>query len=184
MKENQVLTFIDSIPVDDKTGLRDRLICQLLYATGIRVSELIQINCAHLHLDERELLVLGKGNKERFVVFGDFTVSMLRQYMDRDRPKLESKGTDALFLNHLGTRLTARSVQRMIKKHAHEQGVPQSITPHVLRHSFATSLINNGADLKTIQELLGHENVSTTQVYTHVSTQKLEETFKKAHPRA
>ena len=184
LHESVLKSFIDSIPESPTSGIRDKLICQLLYATGIRVSELTQLNITHIDLDEQEIRVFGKGKKERIVLFGPFTETLLRHYLDNDRPLLCPINLEALCLNTKGQRLTVRSVQRIIKTLAKNKGIAETVTPHTLRHSFATDLINNGADLKTIQELLGHTNLSTTQLYTHLSTKTLEKAFKKAHPRA
>lgn len=179
-----VITFIDAIAHSSTSGYRDKLICQLLYATGMRVSELTQLNIHDINEQEFEITVFGKGKKERIVLFGSFTHSLLQHYLTYDRPRLTTTPSNALFLNTKGQRLSIRSVQRIIKSLAQKQGISDAVTPHTLRHSFATDLINNGADLKTIKDLLGHQHLSTTQVYTHLSTKTLEKVFKKAHPRA
>jgi site-specific recombinase XerD len=184
LQETQVIRFIDAIPSLKKSGLRNQLMCQMLYATGIRVSELVAIKLSDIHFEDRELLILGKGQKERLVIFGPHTEKLLNHYIQHDRPHLQKSASNSLFLNQNGGQLTPRSIQRLIKSLAQSQGLTSPITPHTLRHSFATDLINNGADLKTIQELLGHENLSTTQIYTHLSTKTLEKSFKKSHPRA
>jgi integrase/recombinase XerC len=172
----------DSVPL----GARDRAILELLYATGVRVSELTSLDFDDLDLNEAVMRVLGKGRKERMVPVGSKAITAVRQYL-RKRGDLEPRagsGKEALFLNFRGTRLNVRSVRRIVNRYIHECAITRKVSPHTLRHSFATHLLDAGADLRSIQELLGHASLSTTQKYTHVSTERLLKTYGKTHPRA
>jgi len=172
----------DSAPL----GARDRAILELLYATGVRVSELTAIDFDDLDLGEAMMRVRGKGKKERMVPVGSKAVAAVRSYLRR-RGELEPRpgsGGDALFLNFRGTRLNVRSVRRIVNRYIHECAIVRKVSPHTLRHSFATHLLDAGADLRSIQELLGHVSLSTTQRYTHVSTERLLKVYGKTHPRA
>ncbi|MFC1770846.1 site-specific tyrosine recombinase/integron integrase [Candidatus Margulisiibacteriota bacterium] len=176
--------FLDNIDTSTPLAVRNRVIVELLYGAGLRVTELISLDLSDLSLEEGELLVKGKGSKERIALFGQKAKEYLRLYIETIRPEWLKQSTDAIFLNKNGTRLTVRSVQRIIKKLIQELGLTNKVTPHTLRHSFATSLYNAGADLRSIQELLGHSNLSTTQIYTHISGEKLKASYKRAHPRS
>jgi len=169
-------------------GLRDAAILELLYASGIRVGELVMLNLSHLNLDAGQARVWGKGAKERIVLLGRPAVQALRAYIGEARPKLiaarRGPTTAALFLNHAGGRLTARSVQLMLNDMAHAAAIEKRVTPHMLRHSFATHMLEGGADLRVVQELLGHASLSATQVYTHVSQRDGRRIYLRAHPRA
>lgn len=169
-------------------GLRDAAILEVLYASGVRVSELVALNVSHVNLEAGELRVWGKGAKERIALIGEAAKRTLRQYLQTARPELaaRSKGPApaALFLNHRGGRLSARSVQTMLDDMARVAGLDKRVTPHMIRHSFATHLLENGADLRVVQELLGHATLSATQIYTHVSQRGTREVYLKAHPRA
>jgi integrase/recombinase XerC len=169
-------------------ALRDRALMELLYGSGLRVSELTGLDVGEVDLSQGLVRVLGKRRKERVVPFGSAAADALRRYLDEARPALsaEAKGgiPTALFLNHRGGRLTQRSVARRISAWVLEAGLPRHVHPHVLRHSFATHLLANGADLRGIQELLGHASLSTTQRYTHVEWKHLAEVYDRAHPRA
>ena len=176
---------------DDSTplGLRDRAVLEFFYATGVRVSELVALNLGDVNLDDRSARVVGKGNKERVVFFGLPAAAALRRYIEEARPHLEARRsdgqpTDALFLNRFGGRLSVRGVQRLVHKHVLRAAVGTRVSPHVLRHSFATHLLDNGADLRAIQELLGHSSLATTQIYTHVSAERLRRSYFAAHPLA
>jgi integrase/recombinase XerC len=175
-----------SLPLGDKpTGLRDRAILELFYATGIRVSELVGIDTGDLHFGERMVRVRGKGKKERLVPFGRKASEALQDYL-RVRPRLQPDGTAeaAVFLNYRGERLTSRSVQRMVQAAIRKTAVSRKISPHSLRHSFASHLLGRGADLRVIQELLGHSSLATTQKYTHVDLRQLLAVYRKSHPRS
>lgn len=163
-------------------GSRDRAILETLYSTGIRVSELVGIDVSDIDFISGVIKVLGKGSKERMVPIGDEAVSSIRKYLD-SRPK-RVKDKDAVFLNSRGGRLTDRSVRRVVDKYIRRCSIEEKISPHSLRHSFATHLLDRGADLRSVQELLGHMNLSTTQIYTHVTMERLKSVYDKAHPRA
>ncbi|PIQ85639.1 MAG: tyrosine recombinase XerC [Candidatus Omnitrophica bacterium CG11_big_fil_rev_8_21_14_0_20_45_26] len=161
---------------------RDQAILETLYSAGIRVGELMGLNDDDVELLSGYLKVRGKGKKERIVPVGAMAVKALQAYLGVRPKHLKEKG--ALFVNRFGTRLTDRSVRRLLIKYAKRIGLKKEISPHMLRHTFATHLLDRGADLRSVQELLGHENLSTTQIYTHVSTKRLREAFDSAHPRA
>jgi len=170
---------------DSPLGVRDRAMLELLYGAGIRVGELVGLNLADLDLRERLLLVRGKGRKERIVPMGSKAKEALQTYLGlRSTAFGKSPDPEALFLNYRGGRLTSRSVERIVKRYCLLAGLVRDVGPHALRHSFATHLLAGGADLRAIQELLGHASLSTTQRYTHVAVEQLMEVYDKAHPRA
>ncbi len=177
-----LLTAPDGV---DTLGRRDKAILELLYASGLRVSELVGLNTRDLDLSEGELRVLGKGKKERVVPVGTKACDAIKTYMDI-RPALypTNDGNGALFVNRQGGRLTARSIERLVNKYLKRCGIQKEVTPHVLRHTFATHLLNAGADMRGIQELLGHASLSTTQKYTHVTLDKVMNVYDEAHPKA
>lgn len=167
------------------SGLRDRAMFEVLYATGIRVTELVSLNLADANLEAGFIKCLGKGNKERIVPLGSVAIKALQAYMSSGRPRLvRTKDMRSLFVNHHGRQLTRQGFWKLLKKYARDAGVDINITPHTLRHSFATHLLENGADLRSVQEMLGHADISTTQIYTHVTKSRLREIYDKAHPRA
>ncbi len=167
-----------------KLGLRDRAVLELLYATGMRVSELIYLKINDINMENRMLKCLGKGSKERMIPFGDKARQSLNLYLDRLRPKLiKNPNEDTLFLNNRGERLSRQGVFYLVKLHAHKVGIEKKVTPHTLRHTLATHLIENGADLRSVQEILGHSDISTTQIYTHVSRKWVSEEYYRAFPR-
>jgi integrase/recombinase XerC len=186
---DDVTRFIETPDLDTVLGKRDRAILEVLYATGCRVSELAGINLDDLDFDHESIRVRGKGRKERIVPFGSKAKEALQMYMGvRGELLLEAPEEErdpmALFLNYQGTRITTRSVGRMIDKYVQECAMRHDISPHSLRHSFATHLLSAGADLRAIQELLGHARLSTTQIYTQVSMEQLMQVYDKAHPKA
>ncbi|HOW85903.1 MAG TPA: tyrosine recombinase XerC [Candidatus Aminicenantes bacterium] len=187
LSEDEAAALLDLPKSDKPIDLRDRAILELLYATGIRVSELIGIETADLHLGERLVRVRGKGKKERIVPFGRRALEALEGYR-RARPQLARTGAgdggEAFFLNYRGGRLTPRSVQRLVRRQVRRAAVTRKISPHSLRHSFASHLLGRGADLRVIQELLGHSSLATTQKYTHVDLAGLLGVYKKSHPRS
>jgi len=168
-------------------GLRDLALIELLYSTGIRVSELVALNPSSIDFDQRLVRVLGKGNKERILPVGREAIKAVKKYMEATLPLRKKTETDvkdwALFINSRGGRLTTRSIRRIIKKYGIKCGLMTDISPHSLRHTFATHLLDGGADLRSVQELLGHVSLSTTQKYTHVSLDRLMEVYDRAHPR-
>jgi len=172
-----------SIPdLSTSLGQRDRVILEFLYASGVRVSELINIKCNDIN--DEEIKVLGKGNKERITRIGDYAREYLDLYLSDGYKELNIKGEDYLFLNKNGKRLTTRGIRYILDKIIEKSTIGKKISPHMLRHSFATHLLNEGCDILSVQELLGHESLSTTAIYTHVTTDRLKEVYYKAHPRA
>ena len=186
MNELQVDRLIEGIDVNAPRGLRDRAIVELLYASGLRVSELVNAKLEHLDLDARFIRVTGKGNKTRLVPVGAKACGAIRAYLDGARPDCVTKRTGSeIFLSTRGGRkLTTVRIWQIVKECAKRAGLDLNVYPHLLRHSFATHLLSNGADLRIIQELLGHADISTTQVYTHVDSQRLKAVHHKFHPRA
>jgi integrase/recombinase XerC len=181
LDETQVQALLE-LPGDGLEAVRGRAILELLYASGIRCAELVALDVGEVDIDARMVRVLGKGRKERVVLFGHRAQETLRAWLT-GRRRLRPK-TDALFLNARGGRLTDRSVRALVARRVKQAALARRCSPHTLRHSFATHLLTRGADLRAIQELLGHASLSTTQRYTHVDTRHLLEVYKKAHPRA
>ncbi len=166
-------------------GIRDRAILEVLYSGGLRVSELTGLNLSGFDPNRKELLVWGKGAKERIALLGEPAVSALQTYIDGSRPHLVGKATtNAIFLNRFGGRITTRSIMNLLKKYSRMAGLEKRVTPHTLRHTFATHLLDGGADLRSVQELLGHALLTTTQVYTHISQNRAREVYLRSHPLA
>jgi integrase/recombinase XerC len=194
LSEPEVARLIETPDTGDPLGRRDRAILELFYASGLRLSELVAIDLEDLNLGDRMVRVMGKGGKERILPFNQSTVAAIKAWMkDRaaiatpERQKARGKRQkvgDPLFINYRGTRLTGRSVDRLLRRYVAQCSTRMGISPHALRHSFATHLLQRGADLRAIQELLGHSRLSTTQRYTHVNAAQLIDVYKKAHPRA
>lgn len=185
----EAIRFIESPDLETELGKRDRAMLELMYATGVRVAELTTLNLPDVDFRNQLVRVTGKRRKQRIVPFGDPAGEAIRNYLGvRDKflfnAPVSKREDEALFLNYQGTRITTRSVGRMVEKYIRLCAGMHNISPHALRHSFATHLLDSGADLRDIQELLGHARLSTTQVYTHVSMEKLIEVYDKAHPKA
>jgi integrase/recombinase XerC len=180
----QVERLLSTPPEATWTGQRDRALLETLYSTGARASEAAGANLADLDLDEGLLLLRGKGRKERVGGLGRPAVAALREYLDATRSEGRRRHRDALFLNRHGGRLSVRGVARVLDRHAAAAGAPPGTSPHVLRHSFATHLLEAGANLREVQEMLGHESVATTQIYTHLTLDALRKAYDRAHPRA
>lgn len=180
-----VEALLDAPDLRESAGLRDKAMLELLYATGIRVSELVSLNTDDINLNMGFLKCYGKGAKERIIPLGSVALKSLQDYAERSRRQLlRSKEETSLFLNHHGQRLTRQGFWKIIKKYAKQANIKKDITPHTLRHSFATHLLENGADLRSVQEMLGHADISTTQIYTHITKSRLKEVYAKTHPRA
>ena len=188
---NEVESILNNVKIDTPAGYRNRAILELLWATGLRVSELSGLNFGDLNLANNEIRVFGKGSKERIILVTDRAKSYLERYIETARPLIPKgfpleKPTESspVFINNTGYRLQTKTIRNVINDVVEKIALPKKVTPHVFRHSFATHLIENGADLRVVQELLGHASISNTQIYTHVSTQHLKEVYNEAHPRA
>jgi integrase/recombinase XerC len=182
----QVQKLMDAPGDGDLLSARDKAMLEVLYSSGIRVSELVELDMADIDLQEGVLRVRGKGRKDRLTPIGSQAIAAVQRYFEMRmlEPKLQSKTTGRVFLNKHGESLSTRSVRRKLDKYLVTAGLDPGISPHTLRHSFATHLLNNGADLRSVQELLGHQSLSTTQVYTHLTTSKMKQVYDQAHPRA
>lgn len=184
---DEVTKLLDQPDVTKKLGIRDRALLETLYATGIRVSELINLKFSDLHEELKLLKVLGKGSKERLIPISDVAISWIKSYQEKVRDPLllkSGKYTDTIFLNNRGGTLTRQAVWQIIKRYCQMAGIRKNVTPHTLRHTFATHLLENGADLRVVQEILGHSDISTTQIYTNLSQQHILQVYAKTHPRA
>ncbi|WP_314395879.1 site-specific tyrosine recombinase/integron integrase [Leptotrichia shahii] len=172
------------ISTEKITGIRDRLIIELLYSSGLRSIELINLSEFIIDIEEREIRVVGKGNKERITFFSENAKKWLIKYIEEKKKQYANYTREVLIVNSKGKKLTTRSLRRLISAHAHEAGIEKEITPHVFRHSFATELLNNGVDIRYLQELLGHSSIAATQIYTHVSKSLLRDIYMNTHPLA
>lgn len=181
----EINRLLEAPDLSTPQGLRDRALMELLYASGLRVSELVSLNLEQVNLDTNEIRVWGKGSKERVVLMGKPAARALTAYLDQGRPKLlGEKRSSALLLNRYGKRLIERRVQRILEKYTNIAGIGKRVYPHMLRHTFATHLLDGGADLRVVQELLGHASLSSTQIYTHVSKSQAKKVYLSAHPMA
>lgn len=192
-KENGLPKFLKETDIDKmflipdirkELGQRNLLIIRMLYATGVRVSELVNIKIDDINISDRTIKILGKGSKERIVVFGNNTQEILKLYLDNGRSKLDIHNSKYLFLNKDGGKLSDRYVRKIIDDIIIKASIDMHASPHMLRHTFATGMLNNGADLVSVKDLLGHESLNTTSIYTHVSDDAIREIYNKAHPRA
>ncbi|MCL5771949.1 MAG: tyrosine recombinase XerC [Actinobacteria bacterium] len=190
LSESEISNLLKTIDGQDNFELRDRAIFELFYSTGVRISELVNITLDKIDLKNKEIKVFGKGRKERVVYLNDFALRKLNNYLDIrneflfDKKNNFYKKNDFLFLNKNGNRLSERFIRILLDKYLKKAGINKKISPHSIRHSFASHLLQNGASIKAVQELLGHENISTTQIYTHLNLKKLKEDYEKFHPRA
>jgi integrase/recombinase XerD len=181
---NEVVALLRQPNVRDKQGMRDKALLETLYATGMRISEAADLKVSNVNLEVGFARCIGKGNKERVVPLGKKAIEGLRKYLDVSRPKfLGSNESDFVFLSRLGKKISRQSLWKIIKRYAREARIKKPIWPHTLRHSFATHLLERGADLRAVQEMLGHANISTTQIYTHINKDRLKTTHRKFHPR-
>ncbi len=183
LSKDDLDTLIESADETTPAGLRNRAMLEMMYASGVRLSEIVGLNLRSIDLDERTVVVRGKGNKERMVLLGKPAEKTLRRYLSEGRPKVATGAEEALFLNRDGNRLSGRSVQKMVRKHALKAGLEVHVWPHLLRHSFATHLLDGGAELRVVQELLGHASAQTTQIYTHVTAARQRETMDRAREK-
>jgi integrase/recombinase XerC len=182
LRIDDVIRLLDAIPVHTALGVRDRAMLETLYGGGLRVSELVGLNLDDIDFESDLVRVRGKGRRERLSPIGPMAIRWIHHYLPIRQPK--SAGEQAVFLNRYGTRLTTRSVGRLLEDHLARAGLTSAASPHTLRHSFATHLLDRGADLRSVQELLGHRNLTTTQIYTHVTRDRLLHIYQEAHPRA
>lgn len=182
----EVENLIETPDTSNTLGIRDRAILEVMYATGLRVSELTELKLDDLHLSLGLIQTIGKGEKERILPLGNLAVQWTETYLNHSRNRLErpNQRSKYVFLNHHGRKLTRQGVWKNLKIIVKKAGIEKQVTPHTLRHSFATHLLENGADLRTVQELLGHSDISTTQIYTHISTHRMSMVYKTYHPRA
>ena len=182
MTEEEVYKLIESAfgkTDKDLLGLRDRAILEVFYSSGLRISELVGLNLDDIDFISGILKIRGKGKKERIVPIGETALTTIKKYLDKRKKQI-----DAVFLNNNSRRITTRGVRNIVVKYLHAAGIKPGVSAHTFRHSFATHLLNRGADLRTVQELLGHANLSTTQIYTHLTTDKIKSVYDKAHPHA
>lgn len=180
----EVIRLIDHVKGIEPLDLRNLALLELIYGSGLRVSELLNLKISDIHLTASYVKIIGKGSKERQVPLGQMSVIALREYLTKGRPQLIKIENNFLFLNQYGNKLSRQGFFKLLKKIAKDSNITKEVSPHTLRHSFATHLLEAGIDLRTLQELLGHEDISTTQIYTHISQKHLKESYLDAHPRA
>ena len=194
VRPKNIITLPDVLNLDEVNSLldieiktpynaRDKAILELLYSSGLRVTELINLELVNIDFDSCIIRVMGKGRKERIIPLGDYAIDALTNYINNYRPIINKKNNNYVFLNKSGDKISRQFIFKTIKKECLKKGIKKNISPHTLRHTFATHLLKNGADLRIIQELLGHENLSTTQIYTHISNEKLQTEYNDIHPR-
>lgn len=186
LSEDEVVRLLSQPDITTAEGFRDRTMLEVLYATGMRVSELINLTLERVDLNMKYIIAFGKGSKERIVPLGSVAAEFLQQYLEKVRPKLThaDRNTNIVFLAFGGHELTRQRFWQIFRAYGRKANINKALTPHILRHSFATHLLDNGADLRSVQELLGHSDISTTQIYTHLTNKRLRDIYAKAHPRA
>lgn len=184
VKDNDIDKMFQVIDVRQVYGKRNMAIIRVLYASGIRVSEVVGIKLKDINIDDRTIKIMGKGNKERMVVFGIHTKEALKDYIDNGRWQLDKKNSDYLFLNKDGGVISTRYIRKIIDDIIIKAGIMYNVSPHMLRHTFATEMLNNGADLVSVRDLLGHASLNTTSIYTHVSDEMIRKVYNNSHPRA
>ena len=178
----EVTSLLD-IEINTPYDARNKAILELFYSSGLRISELINLEMANVDMDENLIRVMGKGKKERIVPFGDIAKKVLNDYINNYRTSINKKNSTYIFLNNLGNKLSRQYIFRIIKQECIKKGIKKNVSPHTLRHTYATHLLKNGADLRIIQELLGHENLATTQIYTHLDNETLKKDYDEYFPR-
>lgn len=184
LSKEEIEKMLSSIPSDKPTDIRNKAMMETLYASGLRISELLELRLSNLHLREKYMTVIGKGNKERMVPLGEMAVISLRKYIETARQELTKGNTDLLFFNYKGDKMSRQGFYKYIVTLAKDCGITKEISPHTIRHSFATHLLEGGVDLRIVQELLGHEDISTTQIYTHIDKSRLKDLYDNTHPLA
>lgn len=184
LSEQEIATMLDSIETNTLLGKRNKAMMETLYATGLRVSELLALKISNIHLNAKYIDVIGKGNKERMVPLGDMAVIALRDYLEHSRSEIAKFSNDILFYNYKGEPISRQGFYKFIELLAKKNNITKEISPHTIRHSFATHLLQNGTDLRMVQEMLGHEDIKTTQIYTHIDRSHLKEMYENTHPLA
>ena len=182
--KQETVRLLESPNAEDLYGIRDRAILEVLYSCGVRLAEIVGMDLPDVNFDQRQILVEGKGAKERWVLFGQPTADVLQKYLEEARPQLLDGPTEALFLNRYGQRLSRRSVEKLVRGYAARAGLRDGVHTHTLRHTFASHMLEGEADLRVIQELLGHSSPTTTQIYTHITKQEAKAAYRNFHPRA
>jgi len=182
---DEVSQLLELPDLNTKLGLRDKAILELMYATGLRISELVNLKLENIYFEESFLRILGKGNKERIVPFGKVASKYIKEYLQKSRPQLLKQGaSEFVFLNRSGNKLTRQGLWKIIKAYGKKIGISKKLSPHVLRHSFATHLVEKGADLRSIQMMLGHSNITTTEIYTYIARDRVKKIYEQFHPRS
>lgn len=182
---DEVSQLLELPNLNTKLGLRDKAILELMYATGLRISEVVNLKLENIYFEESFLRILGKGNKERIVPFGKIASKHMKEYLQKSRPQLlKQGGSDFVFLNRSGNKLTRQGLWKVIKGYGKKIGISNKLSPHVLRHSFATHLVEKGADLRSIQMMLGHSNITTTEIYTYIARERVKKIYDQFHPRS
>jgi integrase/recombinase XerD len=184
LSSEEIESLLASPDTSSVLGLRDRAMLETLYATGLRVSELVCLTLERVRLDPGYVKVIGKGRKERLIPLGESAISWIDNYLERARPELNKKRISELFLNHRGGKLTRQGFWKILRGHAVKADISSPLSPHIVRHSFATHLVENGADLRAVQMMLGHASLTTTEIYTHVARERLRRLYDEKHPRA